>query len=849
MNPFRSERFFLVAAVLLAAAAASALGQVAARPDPDNAASSKTETDRTPTITGLPIREHGENRAKNFASDFLSDQKDIWTSPSRLRPSDADWLFPLSGIAAGLFATDAQYSRGLSHNPVAISRYNKFSNAGVAGLVGSAGALWLLGTQTHNEHWRETGLLAGEAALNSLALVETSKYSFGRLRPNAGNGGGNFFSGGRSFPSEHSAAAWAVAGVLAHEYPGWLSKVLAYGAATGVSVARVHSHNHYQSDALVGALIGNLAAATAYTKRHDVELGGGSWETISELTREARERPARSNLASPYVSLDSWIYPAMDRLIALGFIRSAMVDTRPWSRFECVRLLAEAGESLERPEESSSQAAAIYASLVKEFRDDIDLPGGDNTRASLDSAYTRLSGISGQPLSQGYHYDFGQTNINDFGRPAEQGFNAIDGFAGWASESRFVVYASGEFQHSGSAPPMSPGARQVVSDSQFVPLPPANPTNQTDRFQLLDTYVGMAFDNWQLTFGKQSLWWGPGAGGSMLLSNNAAPINMFRVSRASPFTLPFPLKWLGPTALEFFVGQLSDHRFVFGQPTGLLGSWQSLISPQPMISGEHISFQPTSNLTFGFSLTTLFSGQGVPFTMRTYLRSIVATGNANPGTAHDPGDRRSGFDLSYRLPMLRNWATFYCDGFTDDQITPVAYWDRSAWSAGLYLSRLPGVPKLDLRLEGVFSDVPAGGALGHGFFYWNDRYVMGYTNQDELIGSWIGRDGQGAQFWSNYWFTPKNRLQLNFRHQKVSQQFLPGGGSLTDVGLRGDLWLRSGIAIASSLHYERWLYPVIQPGPVRNLTASVEIRFQPQKIYRLTPSLVKDFPDPHTNAN
>ncbi len=125
---------------------------------------------------------------------------------------------------------------------------------------------------------------------------------------------------------------------------------------------------------------------------------------------------------------------------------------------------------------------------------------------------------------------------------------------------------------------------------------------------------------------------------------------------------------------------------------------------------------------------------------------------------------------------MRNWATFYADGFTDDQFSPVAYWDRSAWSAGLYLSRIPGIPKLDLRMEGTYTDLPIGGNVSHGFFYWNDRYVDGYTNQGNLIGSWIGRQGQGAQAWANYWFTPKNRIQLNFRHEKVSQQFIPGGG-------------------------------------------------------------------------
>src|SRR5262249_50025307 len=157
--------------------------------------------------------------------------------------------------------------------------------------------------------------------------------------------------------------------------------------------------------------------------------------------------------------------------------------------------------------------AEVYLALVREFHDDIELPDGDNTRARLESVYARLTGIAGQPLSQGYHYDFGQTVINDFGRPDEQGFNGVQGISAWASQSRFVVYASGEFQHAAGAPPMSSTARQLVADAQNIPAPPSGPANPVNRLETLDTYVGMTFNNWQLTYGKQSLWWGPGAGG------------------------------------------------------------------------------------------------------------------------------------------------------------------------------------------------------------------------------------------------------------------------------------------------------------------------------------------------
>jgi hypothetical protein len=355
------------------------------------------------------------------------------------------------------------------------------------------------------------------------------------------------------------------------------------------------------------------------------------------------------------------------------------------------------------------------------------------------------------------------------------------------------------------------------------------PYSSVGQFQLLEAYVGLNFSNWQITFGPQSLWWGPGEGGSMLLSNNAAPISMLRLNRVTPFTIPLLSKFLGPMRVEIFFGQLSGQNFVNG-PTGVIGNYLRPLSDQPYINGQRISFKPTANFEFGVSRTGLIGGPGVPLTLATLRHSLLTSGSGLPGTAQDPGDRRSGVDWTYRLPKLRRWLTFYGDAFSDDQISPIAYWDRSAISAGLYLSQFPKVSKLDFRVEGVYTDVPAGGALSHGFFYFNSRFLSGYTNNGNLIGSWIGREGQGAQAWTNYWFTPRTRLQLNFRHQKVSQQFIPGGGTVTDFGVLTDFSLKPGLAVNVSVQHERWLFPVIQPGAARNVTASVGITFEPHKL-------------------
>jgi hypothetical protein len=100
------------------------------------------------------------------------------------------------------------------------------------------------------------------------------------------------------------------------------------------------------------------------------------------------------------------------------------------------------------------------------------------------------------------------------------------------------------------------------------------------------------------------------------------------------------------------------------------------------------------------------------------------------------------------------------------------------------------------------------------------------------MGNWVGRGGQGAQAWSNYWFSPRNRLQFNFRHQKVSQEFIPGGGSLTDFGVRTDYSVRQDLSLSVSVQHERWLFPSIQPNASRNVAAAVQILFEPHKLFQ-----------------
>src|SRR5580658_7218579 len=50
-----------------------------------------------------------------------------------------------------------------------------------------------------------------------------------------------------------------------------------------------------------------------------------------------------SILDSPYIPVDSWIYPAVLRLFSLNFVDTAYLGMRPWTRSSLEHMLEEAG--------------------------------------------------------------------------------------------------------------------------------------------------------------------------------------------------------------------------------------------------------------------------------------------------------------------------------------------------------------------------------------------------------------------------------------------------------------------------------------------------------------------------
>lgn len=756
--------------------------------------------------------------------NIVYDQKTIWTSPFKARIEDLNWIVPLVGLTAGMINADAELSSRIDTTGTFSRHAGTISNAGLAAAVAGGGGLYLLGKIRSDDRQRETGIVAGEAAINSVIVAEVLKVVSRRERPTDGTGQGRFFKGSvgnSSFPSLHAMATWSIASAVSHEYPGPLTQTFTYGVATVVSLARVYGRDHFPSDVIAGATMGWLIGRQVYAAHHRPDLPGGGYGTFHQAS--TNEPLSSETQFSPYVPLDSWVYPAFDRLAGLGVINSNFAGLRPWTRAECARLLEEAEGSVDP--DFGDEGSRLYKDLAEEFAQ--ELGGEYGPYLGLDSVYARVTGISGTPLTDSYH--FGQTIVNDFGRPFQNGGNGLGGFSASGSSGGLGFYIRGEYEHAPSAAGYTQAQQDAIQIADFKPPAPAQAIPAFNQFRLLDTYITLNLKGWATSFGKQSLWLGP-TGDPFLQSDNAEPMYMLRVDQTTPRQLPSILKYLGPYRIEFWVGKMTGHHFVQTQSAeGTAVSIGRSLDKQPMVNGTKINFKPTPNFEFGVGRTGMFGGPDFPITLGSMKHALFSTTNAQ-GRGLDPGDRRSTFDFKYRLPGMRSWLTLYEDSFVEDEISPIGYPRRAAHAPGLYLSHVPGISHMDMRVEAAYTDLP--GLIqppqGGGFFYWNVRYLDGYTNKGDILGdATVGRQGIALRADTTYWVASDKTVQFGYRSNIASEDFLQGG-NLRDFFLHSEWSFSHHFSLTSFLQYEYWNFPLLSAGKKQNdFTASFQLTYWP----------------------
>ena len=528
--------------------------------------------------------------------------------------------------------------------------------------------------------------------------------------------------------------------------------------------------------------------------------------------------PGGARPADVYVPMDSWIYPALDRLHGLGYLDTAFLGLRPWTRRSVQRMIADTSQAEDI--QDHAQALEILTALQREFGDEDDNLSG--LSYGCEGLYTRLQGISGLTLRDSFH--LGQTLVNDYGRPYQPGFNTVDGVSGSAEFGRFSLYARGEYQHAPDAAGYSRALVTTLANIDQVPLVtnpiqstiPAGPIATTNTFRILEANLSYRLLNHEISFGKSDHWLAPTVGGAFLYSNNAENIYAFQIDRTEPLYVPLLSRLTGPFRYDFFVGSLKGH----SDPN------------DPWMHTEKINFKPTPNVEMGFSRSTIWGGKGhVPITIHSFLKSFFSLQNvsaAEKNSRGDPGARFGTFDFSWRLPFLSHRVTLYSDSLVHDDVSPTDAPRHAAVRPGIYLSAVPGIPKLDFRIEGVNTDPPTSRSNGGNYLYTENVQVQGYTNKGIIMGDAIGREGKGGQAWLTYHLSPQEMVQVSFRHGKVAKDFVPSGTTQNSFEVHAVKRIHDNLELSAQIQHEWWKAPVYQPGGQSDTVATFQLTLHPE---------------------
>ncbi len=814
--------------------------------------------------------------------NLLGDQRAIWTSPLRVRPHDAVWLVPF-GVATGMLIGSDQHTMTSAIHTNADSRKkaSTLSTGSLVGLSAIPASAYMWSLFNHAPQARETGLLAGEAAVNSLAVNEALKFVFRRDRPAVNNSAGNFFSSSfseASFPSNHAAAAWSIASVVGQEYPGWLPRATVYGLASAVSVSRIIAEKHFPSDVLVSSVAGWLIGRYVFRAHHNYDLtpynppplpadydakftratpapGAANAATaatpqqaatISQPPVKTQKTPGRDavhlppdpirnrrplvfdpdpdTIGSTNVPMDSWIYPALERLAAMGLIPGQSISIRPWTRQECLRQLREAEELADRENDYSAGLLAEARRLMTDLHRELAEEPVSYEALSLESVYARYGTIAGPALSDSFH--FGQTWWNDFGRPLGRGSSAIAGFSMRAHYGRFFFYDRQEVQHGPGNPADSPPS--LNSKTLLTGSSPNDPTIAPvlaqaayNRQRPIELYAGVAFAGNALSFGKQELYWGPTTMGPLAFSSNAEPTYSLRAVSTRPHPFPF-LPALGTYRFDIVLGKLSGHAY----------------PARPWFNGQKADFNFGDNLEISFTRWSVFWGVGHPITLHSFKQNVFSFnstgggaggggGSAGYGDRADPGDRKSNFDFRYKLPFLRKAVTLYADAYSDDDPSPISAPRRAIWSPGIYFARLPFLPHMDLRVEAV-SSTSLITDFGGQHYFMNNQYLDANTNKGFMLGNAVGRDARAIEGRAGYWFSGRTRIEAGYRQNKGGTAFLPGGATVTDGFVNSSIALNRHWTVQAFAQHERFLIPSYMNGAQHNTSGWFQITWNPE---------------------
>jgi membrane-associated phospholipid phosphatase len=202
-----------------------------------------------------------------------------WFAPQPIhsqRPVDSAAVLHWQPVALGVLVLtaisplDATVARGVAGHPSAtrddVAR--QLARTGQVEVIAPVvGGLALAGVLAHNRPLERVAVRTAEGVAIATVATQLTKYAVARVRPYAdGDLDAYDFGYGHatpSFPSGHTAAAFALATALGDASGRKWARIALWAVAAGTGWARVAQQAHWTTDVLAGAAVGIGSARLA----------------------------------------------------------------------------------------------------------------------------------------------------------------------------------------------------------------------------------------------------------------------------------------------------------------------------------------------------------------------------------------------------------------------------------------------------------------------------------------------------------------------------------------------------------------------------------------------------------
>ena len=321
--------------------------------------------------------------------------------------------------------------------------------------------------------------------------------------------------------------------------------------------------------------------------------------------------------ASVNVPLSSPLYGDIETLSACGLIESDLSSSRPFTRVEAGRMLAEAirkRDAMETPPTGGS----LLNGLIKKYREEISEAEMEGTAPS-----TYLKPIDELSIS----YNFMEGPFSQYNNEGIDYFDGSNTMIQFQSRARLWNVFSFYIQ------PM------FIYNQKYNGIDGNNETKS----RLHKGYIKLTVDNFEIEVGRDSLWWGPGYHGALLMSNNARPFDMIKLSNPRATLLPWIFSYLGPFRYNLFFSELDDDADS-GHP------------PNSKLLGLRLDFKPHPLLELGVSHLCHFGGDrpGIDSLDFSDYLNIMYSNEPGEGGAYEKRDSNKEFavDAAVTIPNI-----------------------------------------------------------------------------------------------------------------------------------------------------------------------------------------------------